>query len=146
MIDSHTHLSSCAPDDAQPVAAAREAGVTRILTVGMDEETWPQAIAAADAFDEVFWQRWGRHPNMAEGFDDAALETLRGLAAHPKCRAIGETGLDYFRETTTAAAQAHAFHAHIGSHARRASRSSSTPAPRTTTRSRRCAIARTASR
>lgn len=112
MIDAHTHLSSCAPDDAQLVAAAREAGVTRILTVGMDEETWPQAIAAADAFDEVFCAL-GRHPNMAEGFDDAALETLRGLAAHPKCRAIGETGLDYFRETTTAGAQAHAFHAHI---------------------------------
>ena len=112
MIDSHTHLSSCAPDDAQLVDAAREAGVTRILTVGMDEETWPRAIAAAEAFDEVYCAL-GRHPNMAEGFDGAALETLRGLAAHPKCRAIGETGLDYFRETTTAEAQARAFHAHI---------------------------------
>ncbi len=112
MIDSHTHLSSCAPADAQLVAAAREAGVRRILTVGMDEETWPLALAAADEFDEVY-AALGRHPNMASGFDDAALEQLRTLAAHPKCRAIGETGLDFFRDTTPRADQERAFHAQI---------------------------------
>lgn len=112
MIDSHTHLSSCAPPDEELVAAARAAGVTRILTVGMDEETWPQAIAVAEAFDEVFCAL-GRHPNMATGFDDAALDRLRELSAHPCCRAIGETGLDYFRDTTPPADQAHAFAAHI---------------------------------
>ncbi|MBJ7519287.1 MAG: TatD family hydrolase [Solirubrobacteraceae bacterium] len=112
MIDSHTHLSSCAPDDAELVTAAREAGVRRILTVGMDEETWPQALAAADAFDEVY-AALGRHPNMASGFDDAALTQLRDLAAHPKCRAIGETGLDFFRDTTPRADQERAFLAQI---------------------------------
>ncbi|MBJ7331107.1 MAG: TatD family hydrolase [Solirubrobacteraceae bacterium] len=112
MIDSHTHLSSCAPPDEELVAAARDAGVRRILTVGMDEETWPQAIASAEAFEEVYCAL-GRHPNMAEDFDDTALERLRTLAEHPKCRAIGETGLDYFRDTTSPEAQAHAFHAHI---------------------------------
>lgn len=112
MIDSHTHLSSCAPDDAELVAAAREAGVRRILTVGMDEETWPLALAAADAFDEVY-AALGRHPNMASGFDGAALEQLRELAAHPKCRAIGETGLDFFRDSTPRADQERAFHAQI---------------------------------
>ncbi len=112
MIDSHTHLSSCAPDDAELVTAAREAGVRRILTVGMDEETWPLALAAADAFDEVY-AALGRHPNMASGFDDAALTQLRDLAAHPKCRAIGETGLDFFRDTTPRADQERAFHAQI---------------------------------
>lgn len=112
MIDSHTHLSSCAPGDAELVAAAREAGVRRILTVGMDEETWPLALAAADAFDEVY-AALGRHPNMASGFDGAALEQLRELAAHPKCRAIGETGLDFFRDSTPRADQERAFHAQI---------------------------------
>ncbi len=112
MIDSHTHLSSCAPDDADLVAAAREAGVRRILTVGMDEETWPLALAAAEAFDEVY-AALGRHPNMASGFDDDALTQLRDLAAHPKCRAIGETGLDFFRDTTPRADQERAFHAQI---------------------------------
>ncbi len=112
MIDSHTHLSSCAPDDAELVTAAREAGVRRILTVGMDEETWPLALAAAEAFDEVY-AALGRHPNMASGFDDDALTQLRDLAAHPKCRAIGETGLDFFRDTTPRADQERAFHAQI---------------------------------
>lgn len=112
MVDSHTHLSSCAPDDAELVAAAREAGVRRILTVGMDEETWPLALAAADAFDEVY-AALGRHPNMASGFDDAALCQLRELSAHPKCRAIGESGLDFFRDTTARDDQERAFHAHI---------------------------------
>ncbi len=84
----------------------------RILTVGMDEQTWPLALAAADAFDEVY-AALGRHPNMASGFDDAALAQLRDLAAHPKCRAIGETGLDFFRDTTPRADQERAFHAQI---------------------------------
>lgn len=78
----------------------------------MDEETWPLALGAADAFDDVF-AALGRHPNMAEGFDDAALDALRGLAEHPKCRAIGETGLDFFRDTTPRADQERAFDAHI---------------------------------
>ncbi|WP_320670995.1 TatD family hydrolase [Patulibacter defluvii] len=99
MIDSHTHLSSCAPDDAELVAAAREAGVQRLLTVGMDGETGRLALAASERFPEVF-AAIGRHPNAASGYDAAAGEELRALAAHPRCRAIGETGLDYYRDST----------------------------------------------
>ena len=77
MIDSHTHLGSCAPPDAELVASARAAGITRMLTVGMDEDGNRQAVAAAEEFDEVF-AAVGRHPNHAEGFDDAAL-ALRAL-------------------------------------------------------------------
>lgn len=97
MIDSHTHLDSCAPPNAELVAAAREAGVTKMLTVGTDEQSNRTALAAADAFEEV-WAAVGRHPNHAEGFDDAALDDLRELAEHPRCAAIGETGLDFFRD------------------------------------------------
>ena len=96
MIDAHTHLDSCEPPNAELVAAAREAGVTRVLTVGTDEASNRTALAAAEAFGEV-WAAVGRHPNSAEGFDDAALEDLRALAGHPRCAAIGETGLDYYR-------------------------------------------------
>ena len=112
MIDSHTHLGSCAPPDAELVAGARDAGVTRMLTVGMDEESNREALAAADAFGEVF-AAVGRHPNHAEGFDDAALADLEELARHPRCRAIGETGLDYFRDYAPRADQERAFHAQI---------------------------------
>ena len=97
MIDGHTHLDSCAPPNDELVAAAREAGVTRILTVGTDEQSNLTALAAAEAFDDV-WAAVGRHPNSATGFDDAALKDLRKLAAHPRCAAIGETGFDFFRD------------------------------------------------
>ena len=83
MIDSHTHLASCAPPDAELVASARAVGVTRMLTVGMDEESNRGALAAAEEFDEVF-AAVGRHPNHAEGFDDAALADLEELAGHPR--------------------------------------------------------------
>jgi TatD DNase family protein len=112
MIDSHTHLSSCAPDDAELVAAAEAAGVTRILTVGMDPDTCRQALATAEAFPQVY-AAIGRHPNSAAGFDDADLADLQALAAHPRCAAIGETGLDYYRDTAPRADQARAFHAQI---------------------------------
>jgi len=112
VIDSHTHLDSCAPPNAELLAAAREAGVTKLLTVGTDEQSNRAALAAADAFEEV-WAAVGRHPNHAEGFDDAALEDLRGLAAHPRCAAIGETGLDFFRDGAPRADQERAFLAQI---------------------------------
>ena len=112
MIDSHTHLSSCVPEDAELVAAAEAAGVTRILTVGMDPDTCRQALAAAEAFPQVH-AAIGRHPNSATGFDDADLADLRALVAHPRCLAIGETGLDYYRDTAPRADQERAFHAQI---------------------------------
>ncbi len=112
MIDSHTHLDSCGPDNAQLVAAAREAGVTRMLTVGTDEASNRTALAAAETFPEVF-AAVGRHPNNAQGFGDAELEDLRTLAQHPRCRAIGETGLDDFRDYCPRPDQEHAFRAQI---------------------------------
>ena len=112
MIDSHTHLDSCAPPDVELVAAARAAGVMKLLTVGTDEASNRSALAAADARPEV-WAAVGRHPNAAEGFDEAALADLRELAAHPRCAAVGETGLDFFRDTAPRADQERAFLAQI---------------------------------
>jgi TatD DNase family protein len=112
VIDSHTHLSSCGPPDAELVAAAEAQGVTKILTVGMDPDTCRQALAAAESFPQVH-AAIGRHPNSATGFDDADLADLRALAAHPRCAAIGETGLDYYRDTAPRADQERAFHAQI---------------------------------
>jgi len=112
VIDSHTHLDSCAPPNAELVAAAREAGVTKLLTVGTDEQSNRAALAAAEAFEEV-WAALGRHPNHAEGFDGGALDDLLGLAAHPRCAAIGETGLDFFRDGAPREDQERAFLAQI---------------------------------
>jgi TatD DNase family protein len=108
VVDTHAHLSVCEPADAELVAAAREAGVHRILTVGMDARTNAAAIAAAEAHEEVF-ACVGRHPNAATGFDAADAGEIERLADHPRVKAIGETGLDYYRETAPRADQRIAF-------------------------------------
>lgn len=112
MIDSHTHLASCEPPDAELVQAASEVGVSRIVTVGMTGVSCRAALAAAEAFPQVY-AAIGCHPNEATGFDDADLTELRALAAHEKCVAIGETGLDYHRDHAPRADQARAFSAQI---------------------------------
>jgi TatD DNase family protein len=112
VIDSHTHLHLCEAPDAELVAAAEAAGVVKMLTVGTNGASCRAALAAAEAFPQV-WAAIGRHPNEARGFDDADLAELEALAAHPRCVAIGETGLDYYREDTPREHQERAFSAHI---------------------------------
>ena len=112
MIDSHTHLDLCEPPDAELVAAAERVGVTRMLTVGIDGSSCRAALSAAVAFPQVY-AAIGRHPNAAKGFDDADLAELRALAAHERCLAIGETGLDFYREDAPRADQQRAFAAQI---------------------------------
>jgi len=112
VIDSHTHLHVCKPDDAELVAAAVDAGVDRMLTVGTNGATCRAALLAAERFPQVF-AAIGRHPNEATGFDDADLAELAALAEHPRCRAIGETGLDHYRDYAPRADQERAFAAQI---------------------------------
>ena len=112
MIDSHTHLELCEPPDTELVAAATAAGVTRILTVGIDGASCRAALAAAEAFPQVY-AAIGRHPNAAKGFDDADLAELRALAEHERCLAIGETGLDFYRDGAPRSDQQRAFAAQI---------------------------------
>ncbi len=112
MIDSHTHLHLCEGSDAELVAAADAVGVTRMLTVGTDGASSRTALAVAEAFPQVY-AAVGWHPNEARGFDDADLVELRALAAHERCVAIGETGLDFYRDTAPRADQERAFAAQI---------------------------------
>ena len=112
MIDSHTHLHVCKPADEELVAAAAAAGVTRMLTVGTTSATCRQALESAERFPQVL-AAIGRHPNDATGFDDADLADLQALADHPRCVAIGETGLDYFRDYAPREDQLRAFLAQI---------------------------------
>jgi TatD DNase family protein len=112
VIDSHTHLHLCDGSPAELVAAAEQAGVTRMVTVGTDGASCRAALAAAEDFPQVY-AAIGRHPNSATGFDDADLAELEALAAHDKCVAIGETGLDYYRNGAPVEDQKRAFLAHI---------------------------------
>ncbi len=113
MIDSHTHLDFCEPPDAELVARASREGVSRILTVGTTGASCRASLQTAEDFPQVY-AAIGRHPNEATGFDDADLAELEALAAHPKCVAIGETGLDFYRDHTPRADQERAFEAQIG--------------------------------
>jgi TatD DNase family protein len=112
MIDSHTHLFLCDGSEAHVVAAAHEAGVERMLTVGMEARSNAEAVAAAERHPAVF-AAVGRHPHEAAGFDDEAAAELRRLGAREGVRAIGETGLDFFRDYADPEAQRRAFLAQI---------------------------------
>jgi TatD DNase family protein len=105
VIDTHAHLDALddAPEDA--IARAREAGVTRILTVGN-----AQAVALAERFDDV-WAIVGIHPHDSATGD---IEEVRRLQEHPKAVAVGETGLDWFRNYATPEAQRGMFEAQLG--------------------------------
>jgi TatD DNase family protein len=113
VIDSHAHLTLCDEEPDALISAARDAGVRRILTVGLDEETNPGAIALAERHDEVL-AAVGRHPNSAEGFDSIAAGEIELAGAHPRVAAIGETGLDFYRDTAPREDQYTAFRAQIG--------------------------------
>lgn len=94
MIDTHAHLDAIDDPDAA-VARAREAGVTRILSVGTGPTSWPATLEIADRNDGVI-VALGLHPHEAS--NEVALDDLRGSLEHRLAVAVGETGLDYYRD------------------------------------------------
>lgn len=114
LIDSHAHLDDAAFDADRDavVARAREAGVAAIVTVGADLASSRKAVDLAERYHSVY-AAVGVHPHDATRVNDAALAELRALAAHPKVVAIGETGLDFYRDLSPRPAQLNAFRAHL---------------------------------
>src|SRR3954451_1925619 len=112
MVDTHCHLDVCEPPDAELVERAREAGVRRLATVGMNEASMDRALEAAHAHDGVF-AIVGRHPNEATGFRDQDLEPIEQAAHDERVRGIGETGLDYYRDYAPRDDQLRSFEAHV---------------------------------
>jgi TatD DNase family protein len=113
VFDSHCHLTDKAfvnPDEA--IQRARDAGVELMTTVGLDRDDCPKAVELADKHNGVY-AAVGIHPHEADRFQDSDLDRLRELAKNPKVRAIGETGLDFFRDYAGHDNQRRAFHAQI---------------------------------
>jgi TatD DNase family protein len=95
VIDTHAHLDACEDPPEQLVERARAAGVGRILTVGTTVAGSRHALELADRYEEVF-AILGIHPHEAGGADGVA--ELRDLLGHERAVAVGETGLDFYRD------------------------------------------------
>ncbi|MFD0685178.1 TatD family hydrolase [Actinomadura fibrosa] len=112
VFDSHCHLDIVETPVSEQLAAAKAAGIARIVTIGCDLPSSRFAVDAADEFDDVY-AAVAMHPNETTGISDAVLDDIAALAAHPKVRAIGETGLDYYRDWAPKDDQHRSFRGHI---------------------------------
>ncbi|MEP7027809.1 MAG: TatD family hydrolase [Candidatus Eisenbacteria bacterium] len=99
MIDTHCHLGSSRykKDRAEVMERAREAGVTRFVEVGYDLPTSERGLALAAEHADV-WAAIGLHPHEVARAPSGALERLGELARDPRTVAIGECGLDFYRD------------------------------------------------
>jgi TatD DNase family protein len=94
MIDTHAHLGD---DAAEVIERARAAGVDRIVTIATTVAGAHAALALADAYDGIY-ACLGIHPHEAGSAGERDVEALRPLLAHSRAVAVGETGLDYYRD------------------------------------------------
>ncbi|HEY3396655.1 MAG TPA: TatD family hydrolase [Armatimonadota bacterium] len=110
MIDTHAHLnhSDFADDLPGAVARARAAGVNTIVNVGYDLASSRDALQLAEEFDGLY-ATIGLHPHSALEYSDDLLRELQRLMACPGVVAVGETGLDYYRDLAPRDAQRVAF-------------------------------------
>lgn len=76
---------------------AAQSGVDKIIIPGIDHETTESAMELAEAHEAIFFAA-GVHPNAASGWQEDWLQRLEAVVSHPKCVAIGEIGLDFYRE------------------------------------------------
>jgi TatD DNase family protein len=113
VIDTHAHLDALDEDPSAVVARARDAGVTRILTVGTDVKGSRRALELADELEGVY-AIVGIHPHEAGSATDDDVAAVRELLAHPKAVAVGETGLDWFRDYAPRDKQRRLFDALLG--------------------------------
>jgi TatD DNase family protein len=109
--DTHAHLDAC-EEPARVVARARDAGVTRVVTIGTGIDSSRAALALTDEHDAVF-AALGVDPHHAASRDAERLDDLRELLRHPKAVAVGETGLDTVRRVASANDQRTLFEAQL---------------------------------
>jgi TatD DNase family protein len=110
VIDTHAHLDAL-DDPGGAVARATAAGVTRILSVGTDPDSWARTLELAEQHEGVY-AVVGLHPH--EAASDVDLDVLERLAEHPKIVALGEIGLDYYRDYAPREAQSKRFIYQLG--------------------------------
>ncbi len=110
MIDSHCHLdfNDFDTDRDRVIDSARTAGVHTIINIGADLASSERSVALAEKYDFIY-ATVGVHPHDARKFDDKMAERISRLAEHDKVRAIGEIGLDFYRDLSPRKVQAEVF-------------------------------------
>ncbi|MEP7098800.1 MAG: TatD family hydrolase [Dokdonella sp.] len=111
LIDIGANLGheSFAPDLDAVLTRARDAGVAKMIVTGASREGSPVALKLAQAYPGVLYATAGVHPHHAAEYADEADAELRILHASPEVVAVGECGLDYFRDLSPRPAQRRAF-------------------------------------
>jgi TatD DNase family protein len=114
LVDHHCHLDvpELAGDRDEIIARAQRAGVGVIVTISMRVRSFDAYRAIAEAHPDVYFSI-GTHPHLAHEELDIPAREIAALAAHPKCVAIGEAGLDYFYKNSPPEAQAAGLRTHI---------------------------------
>jgi TatD DNase family protein len=97
VIDTHAHLDACADPAEELITRAREAGVERIVSIGSGLESCRATLTIAHRHDGVY-AALGIHPHQAADPDAERLDELRQLLADPRAVAVGEAGLDHYRD------------------------------------------------
>jgi TatD DNase family protein len=112
VIDTHAHLDACAEPADVLVSRAREAGVARIIAIGSGIESCRSALAVAEEKPGIY-AALGIHPHQAGNGEARRLDELRGLLGHERAVAVGETGLDFYRDYAPRDAQRRLFEAEL---------------------------------
>ena len=114
LVDSHAHLDGrqFTHDLDETIARATANGISHILTIGCDLKSSKDSIAVAEKYDNIF-AAVGVHPHDATEINTDTLEKLRSMLTHPKVVALGEIGLDYYRDRSPREIQRSAFRQQI---------------------------------
>ncbi|MBB6050947.1 TatD family hydrolase [Armatimonas rosea] len=114
MIETHVHFNNDTLERDLPgvLRRATEAGVTDFIVVGFDEASSAKAVALAEK-DTRIWAVVGVHPHDAKSWSEATAARLRRWATNPRVRAIGEIGLDFYRDLSPRDLQYAAFRAQL---------------------------------
>jgi TatD DNase family protein len=110
LVDTHTHLdfSQFDADRQEVITRAQEAGVEIMVNAGAGLEASQAGVALAETYSQIY-AAVGVHPHEAKTLNGNVLKELRALAQHPKVVAIGEIGLDYYRDRSPRPVQRQAF-------------------------------------
>ncbi|TXC70537.1 TatD family deoxyribonuclease [Sphingomonas ginsenosidivorax] len=114
LADSHCHLNyeGLVDEQAAVLDRARARGVTAMLNISTREREWDDVVATAEREPDV-WATIGIHPNEADEHPAIDAAKLIARAAHPRVVGLGESGLDYYRDTSDRERQQASFRAHI---------------------------------